>query len=308
MIEQSPTFNQITEQDTNGNDPTVLLRQKNGSIKTARLTSERHEDDWLAISDRGYERAPREALTDLAQAALATELADTRMFAEELKTGEVEKNPRLVALFQPLLRPEEEPIDEGPFSWDDILSGNVTDEQYAQALKDMTARPALTEATEYDNFVTDRSKLDARLLLDKVLMDDDGLLAIIDAHMRGEPLKDVVDALREDEALRYDAGVYLLDKLKRTLYSRHYYPDRISNRNHKTPQSRNFLPIKDLTSVEYSAYLALAMIDGSYNKEYNPSDSVVKNTDGRVTLGQHRTAARKLLEYDSHQKTAINFG
>lgn len=87
MSHETPTFNQVMEQDDAGHDPTVLVKTPEGKIVAGRLDGEFENKDWHvalpADSAEAHDTVPRYALTDEHQSMLADELAADRTSGPE---------------------------------------------------------------------------------------------------------------------------------------------------------------------------------------------------------------------------------
>lgn len=104
--------------------------------------------------------------------------------------------------------------------------------------------------------------------------------------------KDMPRVLRENPELRVKLGGYLLEKI-RTL---DHVPDRFSQleRTLKSPAHPGYADLQ-LTSEEYSAMLALSMLDGTFKWEKTRHDPIIVNQYGEGELGQHRLVALMAL-------------
>ncbi len=100
---------------------------------------------------------------------------------------------------------------------------------------------------------------------------------------------DIVDKIRTDPELRYQLGKHYLDKITRN-YAR--MPSRIGGID--VTKSPKFNGYGTLPSRDYVALLALAMLDGSF--DYSLEEKIYDHdARGVATLGQHRAAARTIL-------------
>ncbi|MEO5950232.1 MAG: hypothetical protein ABIQ04_02180 [Candidatus Saccharimonadales bacterium] len=185
---------------------------------------------------------------------------------EAPSTHEIAKNPRLQKLFEPFVR-----------------SDNSREKQI-----------------QYDRFVDEDTKLIAEDRLKRTVMYEDGLRAILESHAHSEITASTVDALREDANLRYEVGVYFIDKINRLVKSdgaikEYGFGDRIIRNGQKNPNART-IPVP-ITSREWSAALALSMIDGTFNGLHGgKNDTVEYNDNNQAIQGQHRDAAYTLLQ------------
>src|SRR5487761_1570224 len=71
-------------------------------------------------------------------------------------------------------------------------------------------------------------------------------------------------------------------------------PDRVVRNTGKSPDKGGY-PISSMTSREYAALLALAMLDGTFNDRKVSSTDSIKEANGQVAQGQHRSAALRVL-------------
>lgn len=98
--------------------------------------------------------------------------------------------------------------------------------------------------------------------------------------------EDMAGILYEDEELRVDLGMHLLEKIK-TLS---YLPSRFYGTATKNP---NYVGYRNMTSHEYAAVLALSMLDGTFKAP--SSGDPIESDYGDIVRGQHRYAAMMLL-------------
>ena len=104
--------------------------------------------------------------------------------------------------------------------------------------------------------------------------------------------KDIPRALRMDLDLRLSVGTHLIDKISRLIAE---LPWRIQNNTQKNPNEGGYEELGYLTSREYTALLALSMLDGSFSSQREGSDTITYDPERGDGLGQHRYAARKIL-------------
>ncbi|MFZ2544767.1 MAG: hypothetical protein WAW80_02225 [Candidatus Saccharimonadales bacterium] len=135
--------------------------------------------------------------------------------------------------------------------------------------------------------VTEGSLQDA---LDAYMESDDDIKLIVNKFADGEHMRlsDVATTIRDNNALRLELGKYLVDKLTHM----HYLPSRLSNdQDLKRPNVQGY--DEPMTSKEYSALLAMAMLDGTYKD--SPGDKIYFDRYKDVKNGQHRYAAQEVL-------------
>lgn len=125
-------------------------------------------------------------------------------------------------------------------------------------------------------------KLD-ELIWHDPLIEDQGLSA-----------NQIANLLRENVELRLTVGGYLLAKLEQPGIME-LMPDRVKRNTEKKPSTMGYERLPGLTSREYTALLALSMLDGSFNWKDAESDPETYDTQVDDGLGQHRYAAKVLL-------------
>lgn len=112
---------------------------------------------------------------------------------------------------------------------------------------------------------------------------------------------EAAEALRENYLLRMELGKYLVDQLRLM----EFLPSRLSNDSEiKRPNVQGYEEI--LSSKEYAALLAIAMLDGTYKD--SKGDPIVIGTrydGGEVTNGQHRFAAQEVLGIGNVAKNRV---
>jgi hypothetical protein len=206
--------------------------------------------------------------------------------------AEVARNPRLEQIFTPV--PTIDMMPSGTKTSYDFLWAEG--EQYDAKLAEYQAESRQRQADERKySVVTDASRAAAveRLSLarrtDRVI---DSILKRYEQQATTEPVS-AVDMIRTNADLRYDLGSYLYTEKLNARFDK--MPSRVRLDDDKTPNSRGygFLP-RNLKSREYSTLIALAMIDGTFNKP-GPGEAIERNSTGQVTLGMHRAAAEELL-------------
>lgn len=213
-------------------------------------------------------------------------------------------NPRLSKLFQPIVRPEI--VDTGDTTDDYSFLLAADEHLYESGLSDYveTSKPKeeiYRKQKQYDKLINDSTKESSARYLSGVVARDWELSNIIHESLGVSkndslPIVLMVDALREDPTTRYAAGNYLLNKLDNLVDIRpDDLPDRIVRNTNKVPDNGGEL-VDNMTSREYTTFLALAKIDGSFNADVvSSSNEVEYDTTGKVISGQHRAAADFLL-------------
>lgn len=228
---------------------------------------------------------------------VSLDLSSSDVYKDASEKGE--KDPVLSRVFAPLERPQD-PVDsivnknyDYLFASDDVNEAEVA-KYKAQDEKD---RPIREAQAEYDSFVTDETRALAAEQLDRTLKRDRELQDILLKYSQFTPSLETVDALRTNKDLRYDVGTHLLNKLD-MLASMHpeLFGNRILNNTMKNNNFNKMTP-SNITTRQYATTLALAMIDGSFNGDKQASDDVTMyNEQGKIIYGQHRDAARTILQ------------
>ncbi|MBC7868906.1 hypothetical protein H7X69_01885 [Candidatus Saccharibacteria bacterium] len=217
--------------------------------------------------------------------------------ATEQPNVEKEKNPRLERIFTPNARPE---LSESTNSTDyDYLW--ASEEEHAAGLARLRAEsianePILKAQQEHDKFVTQGTREVASDQLRNSMKYDIGLKEILKKYSFAEASLDAVDAIRTDKNVRYDVGVYLLDKLNNAVKRNpRGYGDRLVANGQKRSDNHSRFAA-DTTSREYATCIALAMLDGSFNGDRQLADDNLKHdSNGKIINAQHRDAARSIL-------------
>lgn len=211
------------------------------------------------------------------------------------------KNPVLESIFAPITRPEipSDTVEGDSGRKYDYLFG--TDEERAVGLAAVQARslanePIRKEQAEYDRYINDDTRRIASDQLKYAILRDPTLKGILEDHSFIESSLEAVDALRTDVELRYDVGVYLLNKMNRAVSDNpSSYGDRLV-RNGNKRNDYHGMGVSQMTSRQYASYLALSMLDGSFNGDrQSADDSVRHDPSGKVINSQHRDAARSII-------------
>jgi hypothetical protein len=101
--------------------------------------------------------------------------------------------------------------------------------------------------------------------------------------------EEIVNGIRTMDSLRLDLGKYFLDKINR--YS-DILPERVKENSLKNPNYYGYEG--SIRSRVYVALLCLSRLDGTFDYDSADSDPVEEN-NGKVILGQHRSAAETVL-------------
>ncbi len=157
-----------------------------------------------------------------------------------------------------------------------------------------------TVANPKPGYITEDSRKLAAKRLDRAAVQDKVLAGVIDVHKKQLGLEGslaVVDAMRNNSALRFSVGSHMLDKVNALAEKTpEKLPLRVVGNGGKMPPAEGLYPrISEMSSREYAALLALAKIDGSFNSAIHPADKIEYDQQGIATLGQHRAAAETIL-------------
>jgi hypothetical protein len=78
-------------------------------------------------------------------------------------------------------------------------------------------------------------------------------------------------------------------------------PSRIARDSQKNPNHPGYSGVGHLSSREYACMLAMSMLDGTFDISSARGDEITASSRNRDGVGQHRTAAKTLLEYSDRQ-------
>lgn len=221
---------------------------------------------------------PRHVLNQMRQDATAITEGNEGT-AEPVKTAEVRRQERLDKLFAPI------EVDSEQDHEDDYARLLDPDTELTYSIQDAAVR-------KKGRHVTEQSIRDATLELNSASAKD----AILEQLLAGAgkaSLRDISAQLRTDPLLRKAVGTYLLEKTERIGYR---LPPRVARNAQKNPGSKGYESLRGLglKSYEYTALLALSMLDGTFRAEAeDPISESARN--GTMQNGQHRTAARQVL-------------
>ena len=138
----------------------------------------------------------------------------------------------------------------------------------------------------------------SRRILDELIRKDETFASIVDNYAESA---NIMDELRLNHTLRCAVIEYFMQKLSDIRQQNpEILPERViwnSPNNLKSLNHNGYkeLDEKKLTSGEYTALLALAKIDGSFDSSRADATQSHINHDGTPGYGQHRTAADTLL-------------
>ena len=285
--------------DTKGTDRVRLIAQDMAADEIReKLPTVEEFLSWQ--QERAHAPEAAEVSSVLAQARLdmGSEATATQVAVAESDHNS-EKERHLDRIFAPILRPEADQSDDAPRL--DFLFMDEGPEMERQAAEYSAHSQKMDVVrrgqANYDKFVTKEAIADAENQLGRTLRSDHGIAEILQRHGMSEyDLNAATTALREQNALRREVGVYLLEKLEKLAISAPgALPFRIRVNSQKSPGDVLASTNNTMRSREYAALLALSMLDGSFNHERASSDQIEHGKDGEVILGQHRSAARMLL-------------
>lgn len=332
MSMENPSYGEWTpptsesHQQELGDKPSssVLVSRGNGKVEVWNLTDRVNEkgqrvaesqtpEDTLDQDGEPTFDFVEKALSDRTislegQAELAETLASTRRSVGDIalkttieltKNQESERISHLEGLFSPIIRPELVKSSGDESGYDHLFSKN--DQEYSDGMARIEAeakanQPTIEAQKEYDRFINDETREVSSDRLKLALSKDGGLREILSKYGLNEASLEAVDALRTENALRYDVGTYLIAKLDRLISGDPAnFGDRVVNNGYKRTDAKR-LPVDGVTSREYVSYLALAKLDGSFNSDrQTESDGVEYNDKGTPIQGQHRDAANLLI-------------
>jgi hypothetical protein len=134
---------------------------------------------------------------------------------------------------------------------------------------------------------------------------DETIEAIIRKHRKPDDnIPEVVKQLQTDAAFRVELGAYLRDKIDRKDLE-YMLPYRVRLNTQKSPVLSQYKSVMNrLTSRDYSSMIALSMLDGTFDVDKSQSETITYDSRTDEGVGQHRTAAKVLLEAsDGNEKT-----
>jgi hypothetical protein len=99
--------------------------------------------------------------------------------------------------------------------------------------------------------------------------------------------KDLLRVMRENDELRTEIGLIIQDSIS-NLWTKNKLPERLMLNSEKNPRLKKTNEVFGLRSQEYSAQLALTMLDGSFDDEYHGDGPIDIGASGKVISGQHR--------------------
>lgn len=209
----------------------------------------------------------------------------------DIEASHYESNSaHLKELFAPVVPRSNETVD----NYDSIFA---SDEEFEAS---RMAREAATNRPRGREFVTDENRQKSVPVLIYALSIDRSIEGIILADGRAQkPKIEIVDDIRTNAGLRLEVGKYLLDKVDKLAKMPNQLPGRIVENGQKKTKHLGYPG--QMTSREFTVLLALSMLDGSF--DYSREDKSKQSDNlGQAVIGQHREAARKLLESESLNK------
>lgn len=294
IVLSNEAYKAFRDADPYGDDTIHLLETNNAGNAEAVIVVIDGESRVVSMSPDDFGTTMRHETDKLH--ALLSESTDgldvLRPEDEAFEIQEGDEQPRLKKLFEPLLRPHSVPID-----YDLLFSKDQTEYEAVLRQANEDNREIGKAQQVYDRFVTPVAEALAAERLEKARMNDRDIDLLIKQLIIENNLGDPVVALRENAAVRYRVGMYLLHKIDQmAVTDPGDLPERILRNGQKRTDSKE-LPVDYYTSREYVAFLALAKLDGSFNPDRQLSmDDIVTNDSGEVVLGQHRYAADLILD------------
>lgn len=132
---------------------------------------------------------------------------------------------------------------------------------------------------------------EAMSILHTAVQRDATIKRIMEAHLgEADSEEGLLEALRSDIELRCELGRHFMEKIPTVPY----LPERVERNDPNNLKNPNYPGYMAMTSHEYVAVLALSMIDGSFHTD--SEEGIGRNEFGEVTFGQHRHAARQVLD------------
>lgn len=222
---------------------------------------------------------------------------------------------RLAKLFEPVSTGESDQVDVAENNYADLFA--MSDEEANELQKAEIGKVGSVERPGGESYITEQSEADGRRMLSQVINSDEGLEKIFREEQSAYQIdyKDMQTWLRNKADFRIAVGTHLLDKLDKLAKIPFALPARVvANQPKKPDDYLGDLPA-DMTSREWTARLALSMIDGTFNSERSSADPITRNEFGEVIVGQHRAAAIELLtgtrlngaNYNQVEQAAVRF-
>ena len=103
-----------------------------------------------------------------------------------------------------------------------------------------------------------------------------------------------MESLRSNKDVMVGVGMCILEDINE-LASKNLLPERVQANTEKNPRLMTFARPNGLRSREYTAQLALAKLNGKFNKKEHGDGPIEVGTNGKVINGQHRGAANIVL-------------
>ena len=100
----------------------------------------------------------------------------------------------------------------------------------------------------------------------------------------------LLEIIRENDEFRTEIGLIIQDSIS-NLWTENKLPERLMLNSEKNPRLKKTNEVFGLRSQEYSAQLALSMLDGSFDDEYHGDGPIDIGPTGKVISGQHRAGA-----------------
>ena len=192
-------------------------------------------------------------------------------------------------------------VETNPYArLEQMLNPDVSEEQVTETTNQYIYSRLAENNLESRDKVLPENIEKAQNVFYNAITRDDMLKSIVDEYAESP---DMIDELRTNEAMRCAVLEYLGEKLNNIHPSS--LPSRVSRNSYKSPNSKGYEHIKNLTSEEYVRMLALAMMDGSF--DYSKEEKIQQSMNGgEVVTGQHRHAARQLLDTSPDSQLVMN--
>lgn len=104
----------------------------------------------------------------------------------------------------------------------------------------------------------------------------------------------LLENFRSRDDLRTELGIIIQSEMD-SLYELNVLPERLMANTEKNPRLDTMPKPNGLKSQEYSAQLALSMLDGTFDDNYHGDGPIEFNDSGKVINGQHRAGALMVL-------------
>ncbi len=208
----------------------------------------------------------------------------------EIVSPKEDIEPRLKQLFSPVK--DETGKNDSDINYDSMFDQDI--DPFTSKVEHQTQIEAAIRTTGNERLkVTAESMKMAEERLEIAGNGDPNLKLIFEKYSpKGTHLSEL---LRTNEDFRTDVGLYLLRKLDNLALNEMTMGQQIKDNSEKSPRTTGYSHIPELRSREYATLLAISMLDGTFKDELVQSDTIEYADDGEVLLGQHRAAAKKII-------------